>query len=64
MVSSSEFLSLNTVGIWGQVILFFSCAGSSLLLGFSLVTVSRGYSLVAMRRFLTVVASLAVEQRL
>ena len=40
-------------------------AGFSLLcVGFSLVAVSEGYSLVAVHRLLTVVVSLAVEHRL
>ena len=43
---------------------FFGCAGSSLLHGLSLVVVSGGYSLVAVRRFLKVVTSFVMERRL
>ena len=42
---------------------FFSCAGSSLLQGFSLVVESGGYSLVAGRRLLTVVAQSTGSRR-
>ena len=42
----------------------FSCAGSSLLQGFSLVVESGGYSLVAVPRLLVVVASRVAEHRL
>ena len=45
--------------------LFFGAAGSSLLLGFSLVVVSQGYSLVAaVHELLIAVASLTVEHGL
>ena len=42
----------------------FGCAGSLLLCGFSLVAVRGGYSPVPVCGFLTVLASLAVEDRL
>ena len=40
---------------------YFGCAGSTKSKGFSLVAASSGYSLVAMHRLLTAVASLAAE---
>ena len=47
------------------IILFlFDCTGSLLLLGLSLVTVSRGYPLVAVHGLLLAVASLVAERRL
>ena len=42
----------------------FHCARSLLLLGLSLVAMSKGYSLVAMHRLLISVASLVAEHRL
>ena len=41
----------------------FGCAGLHCCVGFSLVAASRGYSLVAVRRLLIVVASLAVHRK-
>ena len=46
-----------------KIYLFTGSAGSSLLCSFSLATVSRGYSLVAVRRLLIAVASLIAEHR-
>ena len=40
------------------------CTGSLLLLGLSLVIVSRGYPLLAVRGLLIAVASLVAERRL
>ena len=45
----------------GQTSFFFDCTGSSVLVGFSLVAASGGYSLVAVCGLLIVVASLVVE---
>ena len=51
--------------LFKKMLLFiFGCAGFSLLFGFSLVVVSRGYSLVAVLGFLITVASLVAEHRL
>ena len=44
--------------------LFLAVLGLPCCSGFSLVAASRGYSLIAMQRFLIVVASLAAERRL
>ena len=47
------------------IILFMcDCTGSLLLLGLSLVIVSRGYPLLAVRGLLIAVASLVAERRL
>ena len=43
---------------------FLGCAGSSLLLGFSLVGVSKGYSVAAVRGLLSAEVSLVVEHGL
>ena len=43
---------------------FLSCAESSLLLGFSLVVVSKGYSVAAMHGLLSAEVSLVVEHGL
>ena len=43
---------------------YFGCIGSSLPHGLSLVAVSRGYSLVAVHKFLIAVASLVEEHGL
>ena len=43
--------------------LLFAVPGLCCCTGFSLVAVSRGYSLVAMHRLLIVVASLVVEHK-
>ena len=40
----------------------FGCAGSLFLVGFSLVVVSRGYSLVAVQGLLIAVASLIADR--
>ena len=42
----------------------FGCAGSSFLMGFSLVAARRGYSQDSVCRLLTEVASLVAEHRL
>ena len=49
---------------WPDKFFFFDCTGSSVLVGFSLVAASRGYSLVAVCGLLIVVASLIVEHGL
>ena len=59
MGSLGLFLKDNFVDLF-----CFSCAGSSLLCGLSLVAASRGYSEVAVLGLLTAVASLAVEHGL
>ena len=52
--------------VWVFIIylFIFGCAGFLLLLRVSLVAATRGYSLVAVRGLLTVVASLTVEHEL
>ena len=47
-----------------HVFFFFDCAGSSYCTGCSLPAAIRGYSLVAVHRVLTAVASLVAEHRL
>ena len=48
----------------GSLFTYLGCAGLPCCTGFSLVAVSGGYSLVAVRGLLIVVASLVVEQGL
>ena len=49
---------------FSKIYLFFGCTGSSLLLGLSLVAVSRGSSFIAVCGFLIMVISLLVEHGL
>ena len=58
---STGLISGLFCSLLARQVFFFDCTGSSVLVGFSLVAASRGYSLVAVCGLLIVVASLIVE---
>ena len=65
LVALSHFSSTeNFFPIILSIYLFLAVLGLSCCMGLSLAAVSRGYSLVALHRLLTVVASVISEHRL
>ena len=64
LVALSHFSSTENFFPNNFIYLFLAVLGLHCCMGFSLVAVSRGYSVVAMHRLLTVLASLVSEHRL